>query len=169
MSVLSFRAGRAADAPALVGIINERLPEMRYAGLVDVHEDTARKLFAQAAFRHGHTNDGGCWLEVAESDRGIEAFILGALARVYHIGTKLCAQDMFIIGRKDCAPAALDRLVSGYVDWAASNPRVADIHLSWSDALPDGSRFASVCKRRGFILCGENYRRTPPMAAKEAA
>lgn len=166
---LTFRAGRATDAPALVAIIKERLPEMRYAGLSEVHDDVARKLFAQAAFRHGGTNDGGCWLEVAESERGIEAFILGTLSRVYHIGTRLCAQDMFIIGRSDCPPRALDRLIEGYVGWASENPRVIDINISWSDALPDGHRFGAVFRRKGFVLCGENYRREAPVVVEEAA
>lgn len=156
---VTFRPGRAIDAPAIVDILVERQPDTRYQGIAHVDTDYARKMFAQAAFRHGHTNEGGCWLEVAESERGIEAFMLGLLSRVQLVGKKLVAQDALLIGRRDCAPSAMSRLIDGYIGWASSNPRVIDINLSWSDALPTGQRFGAVFKRKGFVLCGENYRR----------
>lgn len=168
-SALTFRAGRATDAPELAELVTTRLPDTRFKGLTEVHPDVARKLFAQAAFRHGHTKDGATWLQVAESERGIEAFILAGLSRIYLVGTKLCAQDMFLLGRKDCSPLALDHLIAGYVDWASGCPDVVDIHLSWSDALDTGSRFGSVFQRKGFVLCGENYRLTRATENRRAA
>lgn len=156
---LTWRAGRAIDAPALVGIVTLRQRQTRFAGVCDVDELHARKLFAVAAQRHGGTNEGATWLQVAESARGIEAFILGTLARVYLVGRKLVAQDVFLLGCDDSDPRTILPLVRSYIGWAQDNPRVVEINLSWSDALPGAERFAALYEREGFVRCGGTFRR----------
>jgi hypothetical protein len=170
----ALRPARAIDVPAVVDILVERQQDSRFAGIVDVDVAHARKLLAQAAFRHGGTHDGGTFFMVAESDRSIEAFLLAALSRVLLVGDKLCAQDILLLSRRDLpardAMRTTNRLIDEYVAWATANPRVADIHLSWSDTLPSGERIGALFARKGFIPCGQNYRRSDTaIAAKEAA
>lgn len=154
-----IRPATASDAFRLVDIIVERHPETRYAGHVDIDEDVARKMFAQAAFRHGHTNEGGTWLQVAVNGDDIEAFMFGILGRVYHVGTKLCASDVFLIGRKTASPRSLAKLLDGYIGWAAGNPKVHEIGLSWADTIPGNEGIMDLYRRKGFVLGAQSFRR----------
>lgn len=153
------RPGKSADAFALAAILEERQADTRYAGHASVDPKLARQLFAQAAMRHGHTNDGGMFLMVHETRGEIDAFILGALTRIYMVFDKFAATDVFLLGKRDCDPRALNPLVDAYITWAEANPRVHEIGLSWADTLPNSRRITKSFIRRGFTLCGETYRR----------
>lgn len=156
---MKVRAALSIDAPALVEILVERHPDTRFAGIAGVDQPYARRLLAGAIHRHGHTNEGGCWVEVAEKAGRIEAFIFGALSRAYLVGDRLVAQDCLLVGRLGADPRALPLLLDGYVGWATGNPRVIETQLSHTDILPNSRRFAPVYTRRGFIPCGNIYRR----------
>lgn len=154
-----IRPGKSVDAFALTDIIVERHPDTRYAGEVGIVEQDARRLFAQAAQRHGQTNEGGMFLMVNEVDGNVDAFILGTLTRIYIIGDKLGATDLFLLGRKSASPRVLLRLFDAYVEWAEANPKVYEIGASWADTIPGNDGIRAAFKRRGFSLCSETYRR----------
>ena len=155
-----MRPARTIEAFALVELLREQHARSRYAGLVEIDPTYARRMLSQAIQRNGHTHDGGALVNVIEGEDGsIVAFMVGVLNRVYHIGTALCAQDMFLVA-SDRAPAtASRRLLKAYIDWAAANPRVLEIILSHTDALPEGERMGQVYERLGFQRCGGIYRR----------
>lgn len=155
-----LRPGRAIDAPAIVGLLAERVADTCYAGRDEVDDAYARKLISQAAFRHGHTNDGGMFLMVAEdADNQIAAFMLGSLGRVYGVGRKLCATDHYLLGRRDASALILGRLFMAYLEWAMANPRVIEIGASWSDAVPGSQAMGPFYERNGFTPCAQTYRR----------
>lgn len=155
-----MRPARTIEAFALVELLREQHARSRYAALGDIDPTYARRLLAQAIQRHGHTTDGGTQVNVIEAEDGsIAAFMVGVLNRVYHVGNALCAQDMFLVAG-DRAPALASRtLLNAYVEWASSNPRVLEINLSHTDALPEGDRMGAVYERLGFERCGGIYRR----------
>lgn len=155
-----IRPGKAADAFGIVDVLQERHAETRYAVDVPIDPQAARKLFAQAAQRHGGQHEGSTFLMVSEANGEIEAFMLGQLSRVYMIGEKLCASDCFLIGRKRARPRILLQLLDRYIAWAEGNPKVYEIGLSWADSIPGNEGIIDVYERRGFELCARTFRRT---------
>ena len=154
-----IRPAKSIDAFALVDILKERYPEMRYAGQVAIDEVAARRLFAQAVQRHGGTTEGATFLMVSEREGVIDAFMLGMLSRVYMIGDMLSASDVFLIGKRGCDPRAVTGLIDRYLEWADGNPRVYEVGLSHADTIPGSERIIDVFKRRGLTLCATTYRR----------
>lgn len=165
-----IRPARHMDAFALVDILVERQKDSRYAGRVAVDEPYARKFLSSLIQRHGGTNEGGSFVMVSEDSAGqVEAFVAGALDRIYMIGDRLGAQDVFLIGRKGCPPRALTRLFDEYVAWAASNPKVLEIGASHGDVIEGGDAFGPYFERAGFIKCGTLYRRDNAPIGEELA
>jgi hypothetical protein len=123
-----------------------------------VDTEYAHRLVAQCVQRHGHTTDGGSWVMVCEKDDTVEGFIIGLLDRVYHIGKRLCAYDLFLY----CTPRSgrdMAALVDSYFGWADNNPRVGFVKASWTDAVKGASRMGKFYQRKGFELIGEIYER----------
>lgn len=167
---MNIRPARAIDAPAIAEMFAARVQDSTYAERDEVDVPLARKLFANAAFRHGHTNEGGTFLMVAEDDDGkIAAFILGSIGRVYGIGKKLSASDHYLVGRADVSARTFAALFDAYVDWASSNPRVIEIGASFSDAFPGAEAMGSLYARRGFSPCATTFRRIVPVQSKAEA
>lgn len=165
-----IRPGKSIDAFAITDIVLERHPDTRYFGHVGIDEQAARRLFAQAAQRHGGTNDGASWLMVNEVDGAVDAFILGMLTPIYVIGDKLGATDIFLLGRKSASPRTLMRLMDGYIGWAEKNPKVYEIGLSWANTIQGGEKFARHFEARGFTLTSQTYSRVNmPPQSREAA
>ncbi len=165
-----YRPARSIDAPALVDILKERHAETRYGSDVRIDEVIARKVFAHAAQRHGGTNEGAMFLMVAEQGDGtIDAFMLGHLARIYMVGDKLVATDLFLIGHRNCDPRCMNGLIEHYLAWAEENPKVHEIVLSWSDAVPESGAINALYERKGFTLCGTSYRRDARVGAERNA
>lgn len=167
---MKLRPARAIDAPRLADLLQARFPETRYAEASGLDMALARRTFAHAAQRHGHTNDGGTFLMLAEADDGeIDAFIMGVLGRTYLVGTTLTAQDYFLLGRKDCSPRALPALQDAFLAWAMGNPRVVEIMTTWTDILPGAERIERAWARKGFERCGGIMRRFTPAQPEELA
>lgn len=155
-----IRPANSVDAFALTELLQQTYAQSRYFGEVGFNHEIARRLFAQSAQRHGGTNDGATFLLVSERDGTIEAFILGALQRIYMVLDGLCASDVFLIAGPDANPRAMQRLIDGYIDWAEANPKVYEIGLSWADTVPGSEIVTAAFERRGFKLCAKTYRRT---------
>lgn len=150
-----MRRARTTDVFAMVDLLVEQQARSRYAGEVEVDEPYTRKLLAQAIQRNGGTTDGSSLVNVIEDDNGkIEAFMVGVLNSVYFIGNRLCAQDMFLVARPNASPLAAVRLIRAYIDWAEGNPKVYEIALSHTDALPEGNRMGPIYGRFGFRKSG---------------
>jgi hypothetical protein len=155
---MKMRAARFTDAPELAKILAERQADSRYAGAVEVDEPYARKLVAAAIGRHGGQNEGACFVMVAaDKDDRAQAFIFGQLVRVYAVGNKLAASDVFLIGRKGVSGFQLDRLFDAYVKWAEANPKVYEIGASHANTIAGSERFKAVFQRRGFTKVGEVF------------
>lgn len=156
-----MRPARFIDTPRIVELLIAQQKRSRFADAVAVDEGHARKLVSAMIQRHGGIHDGATCCYVIESDEGIvEAFIFGMLDRVYHIGDMLTAIDVFLVCTEKAPLTAMQRLLSAYMDWAQANPKVFEIQLSWTDALPTGERMAALYERKGFVKSGEIFRRS---------
>lgn len=157
------------DTIRLAELLEDQHPRSRYAGAVEVDVAHTRRMLAQAIQRNGHTHDGGALVMVIEDEAGVVvAFIVGVLSRVYHIGTMLCAQDMFLVAAESAPPLSAMRLLSAFIGWAERNPRVLEIQLSHTDVLPEGERMAPIYERMGFTRCGAIFRRDNPNFQQKA-
>lgn len=165
---MTLRPARSVDVFDMAGLLEMQQARSRYAGKVAVDSAYARKLLAQAVQRHGGTHDGGTLVNVIENREGVICgFCVGVLNRVYHIGDMLAAQDMFLVASPSAPKMAARRLLSAYIEWAAPNPDVYEIHLSHTDALPEGNRMGTVYERMGFTKCGGIFRRDAKVLGTE--
>lgn len=153
------RAATMADLPAVYGLVAEMHARSKYAGDTEVDQQTVRAIFMQAVQRHGGKNNGATWFVVEEDDGQIIGFMLGILQRLYLICNRLEAQDMFLYVADGASPRAAPRLLSSYVEWAESCPKVGAIKLSYTDALGvDGEKLGALYERRlGFASHGAIY------------
>lgn len=157
---MKLRPARHVDAFRIVELLVAKQAQSIYAGRVAVDEPAARKLIASLIQRHGASIDGASCVFVVEDDtETVCAFIIGALSRVYLIGDKLVAQDMFLVADKGAPVAAHSKLIDAYVEWAESCPKVVEIYLSWTNAVGAGEAMGAVYERKGFTCCGAIYRR----------
>lgn len=166
-----LRPARFVDVPRLVEMLADAHGKSRYAGKVNVDAGYARKLLAQLVQRHGHTNHGGsCVFVVEGGDGAVCGLVVGILERVYMIGDQLAANDLFLVVNKNAPISAMKQLIGAYLDWADNNQNVAEINLSWTNALATGERMSKLYKRLNFTKCGEVFcRRSEPVALEMAA
>ena len=154
-----IRPGKMADIVRIRELFIEMHAASKYAGVVEIDLMTLQKALMTFMMRNGHTNDGGCIVTVSEDDGVVEGFMVGMLDRIYHIGDKFSANDIYLYASPRCSPLAVGKMIDAYLAWAQANPKVHEIALSWSDALPFASRMAKVYERKGFSRCGEIFER----------
>ena len=165
-----IRPAKFIDTPRLVELLCEMQRRSKYAGHVGVDEKAAHTLIAQAIQRHGGSHYGASLVMVAEQDEQVEGFIIGMLDRVYHIGDRLSAQDLFLYCTELAQPRDFLRLFNAYLNWASVIPKVWEIKASWTDTLPDAAEIGRLYERLGFQQCGAIYERTAlPHVVKEKA
>ncbi len=152
-----IRAAKFADVPRIVELMIEMQSVSKYRDVSDVDEREAHHLAASCIQRNGHTTSGGAWVQVVERDGVVEGFMIGLLDRVYHIGKKLTAIDLFLYCSPRAPKTAMPTLVNGYLAWAENNPRVATIKASWTDAVPGAERMSGLYARKGLTKIGEIF------------
>lgn len=168
----TIRPARFVDVNALVDMLVEQQRGSIYAGKVAVDKDHTRKMLAAMIHRHGGIHDGGTCVYVAtDGVSEVCGFVVGVLARVYHIGVELMAQDAFLVVTKKAPRAAATQLLEAYIAWAEASPKVREIQLSHSAAIPGSERIGTLYRRKGFAPFGQSFRREvqAQSATKEAA
>jgi hypothetical protein len=155
-----IRAATMSDLPRLYDLLLEMQSKSKYAGVVDVDEATAKSLLLNMVRKHGGTNNGSSCFFVIEAFGKIEGFIIGMLDRVYHIGNRLMANDIYLYCTKNAPKMGWSKLIDAYVSWALSNPKVHEIKGSWQDALgSNGEIMDKAMQRKGFRRCGMIWER----------
>lgn len=155
-----IRKAAFSDTQRILDLLLEMQRLSKYAPDVDVDQITARSLVATAIQRNEGKHQGGTIVLVEEKDGQIEAFIIGILDRVYHIGNRLQANDLFLFATPKASRTAATRLIDGYIEWALANPKVAKIMLSWTDALGvDSDKIERLYAKKGFHRVGGIWER----------
>jgi hypothetical protein len=155
-----IRAASHSDLPRLRDLLLEMQRVSKFYPDIDVDQPTARSILLTGVQRHGGLTLGGANVQVVEKNGQVEAFMLGMLDRVYHIGNRLQANDIYLYATQAAPKTAAVQLLKGYIAWALGNPKVAKIMLSWTDALGvDGEKLARVYEKLGFHRVGEIWER----------
>lgn len=164
-----IRPATPADIPVLMKMLHEMHGASKYLGRADVSDKAAEQALLAMLAQHGQIRPGGTFLVIAEQDGKPVGFTAGVLDRVYHILNKLVAYDAFLYVREGAQAAHTFRLIDSYVEWASSSPKILEIKLSWSDALPGAERIAPLYQRKGFAKVGETFEMRMDAAPQEAA
>lgn len=157
-----IRDARFTDIPSIVMVLQDSMARSHYAsktaGEIDVAE--AKRLLVTAIQRHGHKNGGGCWVQVSETRGVVTGFILGTLARVYAVGTKLMATDLFWLATPMAEPRDAVALMRGMVAWAESCPHVVEVKCGTTNTInDDAGKAGKVLQRLGLAPYGNIYRK----------
>lgn len=156
-----IRTARFADTHAIVRFLQACHARSHYAkdGIVSVDVDEAKRLVATGISRHGHTKIGGCWVQIAEQDGNIDGLMFATLARVYSIGDKLMATDLFWVVNEHAAPGDGLALMRNMIDWATNNPNVFEIHIAASAVIDGNTELTGrLLKRMGMQEYGRIHR-----------
>lgn len=163
-----IRPARFTDQPAIERLIRGQHSASKYAGRVGIADKALEALVLGMIAQAGQNGPQGSHVAVAVRDGKVTGFVAGVLDRVYHVGDRLTANDLFLVNSGSLADTL--GLVDSYVGWARSNPRVIEIMLSWSDALPGAEGIAALARRKGFVKSGEMFemRLDVPAMAEQA-
>jgi hypothetical protein len=155
-----IRPANFSDIPAIVTLVLSGFEQSHYAKEkeVGVHVPELKKLLVAGVGRHGYKNGGGTWVQVAETEGVVTGFIFGTLARVYAIGDKLMATDLFWYCNPVTSPKDAVGLLDGMREWAKSCPDVVEIKCGATAALGDPERVGKLLVSKGFEPYGGLYR-----------
>lgn len=144
------------DIPPLMALLRSSHERSKYAGRVKLVEKAMEQLLVGLVAGQRQHGPQSSFIQVVEHDEKIVGFMAGSLNRVYNIGDKLCAADLFLVNEGKNLKDTL-ALIDGYIKWAKSNPKVIEIGLSWSDALPNAEDIANIYRRKGAHRVGEQF------------
>lgn len=164
-----IRRALVHDIPAIEEMISEMLAASKYAGRMKLRAKDMRQMLMSLWQSQNRPGIGGSYLRVAERDGKIVGFMAGILQAVYFVGDKLAAEDVYLYVRPKGGATTASRLVDDYSAWAHANPKVIEVKLSWTDALPGASRIGDLYERKGFSRSGAIYDRAPDVAQEIAA
>ncbi len=155
-----IRPATMADLPGVYDLVREMHERSKYFPDVGIDSQTVRSLVMQSVQRHGGKNNGSTHFVVSDEGGELTGFMLGALQRVYLIGDRLEAQDVYLYVREGASPRAAFGLINSYLDWAESCPKVATVKLAYTDAInADEKRIGGLYERKGFKIIGAMYER----------
>ncbi len=153
------RKAKFGDIPRLTELLEQGYQRSKYRDRGSVSTKEIKALLVNAIQRHGLTSAGGACVFVSEHQGVVDGFIAGLLDRVYHIGDKLSATDLFLYVAPDGSPTSAGGLIDAFVDWALDNEAVVEIRLAATDIIQDYERTAALYRRKGFIQTGVIYER----------
>lgn len=154
-----IRRAEFGDVPRLVEILSAAHARSPYNGIVNIDIKEAKALLVNSIQRHGGQRIGSTFVEVAERYGTVEGFIVGLLQRVYHIGDRLTASDLFWIGTSAIHPRDAARLMKRMIAWAEACPGVVEIQCGATDAAADSKRTGQLLLHMGLTPFGGIYRK----------
>lgn len=157
-----------SDIPALMAIMEDSLQRSKYAGRGHIVQKASEQMFTSMIAAQKQNGPGASFVQVVEKEGKVVGFMAGVLNRVYNIFDKLCAADVFLVNHSGAIKDTLS-LIDNYIAWAKRNPKVIEIGLSWSDAIPHSSEIANIYRRKGGHRVGEQFEIRVDMASEEAA
>lgn len=164
-----MRKATFQDAPAIMQLLRDQHTRSKYASRCRIAEPQLQHLVTSMIAQQGQIGPQGTCVFVCDNAAGEPvAFIAGILDRVYMIGAKLKAQDLFFCNEGGSVKDTL-QLLDGYVNWARSIRAVLEINVSWNDTMPGADRVAQLYARKGFRKSGEIFEIATDEAQEVAA
>lgn len=156
-----IRDAKAVDIISIIALLHTAFAKSHYSAsnLCQIDVAETKRLLLNALSRHGGRNGGSCFLQVAEHDGKITGMILGTLQRVYGIGNRLLATDMFWISLDEGGPMDGVILMRNMISWAWSSPAVVEIRCGATAAISDDpERAGGLLKTLGMTQYANLYR-----------
>ena len=157
-----LRRATFSDLPRLLELMVETHARSKYADRgISLDQTVARTILQAALSRNGMQMETAMLLNVVVKDGEVEGFMIGVLQRVHSVCNRLEAQDMWLSCSERAPRGAMQKLIDAYIEWADTNPKVAEISLSWTDVVKgvDGDALGKVYQRKGFTRAGEIWKR----------
>lgn len=154
---MSVRAAKFGDIPRLHELMEEAFLGSIYADRGSIDEKVCKGLFMSSMQKHGGPYAGSTLVNVAERNGAVEGFLLGMLDRVYHVGDKLMATDVYFWGSGRSDPRDMLRLLDQFEKWAEASPLCIEIKLGATNAFGDYERVGELYRRKGYQQCGVIY------------
>jgi hypothetical protein len=156
-----IRNAQFVDIHAMTFFLQECHARSHYAkgGLVNVDVAETKRLLGAGLGRHGHKGIGSCWLQVADNDGSIDGLMYATLARVYAIGDKLMATDLFWATSDRARPTDALTLMKNMINWAKSCPLVVEVRCGVTTVISDKPEATGrLLKTMGMQDYGAMYR-----------
>lgn len=160
-----IRDASFSDVPAMIQVLQTAYDSSHYAksGVVKVDPEAARQLLMHALWTHGKTNEGSCFVQVADNGAALTGLIVGTLARVYAIGDKFLASDLFWVANDGSSPRDAIGLMRRMLGWAWSSPHVIEVKCGTTAVIDgDPAQAGKILQRLGMSLYGNLYRMERP-------
>jgi hypothetical protein len=155
------RDAKFADVPAIVDLLILQFRKSHYHrdGVVNVDEAETKRLLVTSIQRHSGKIGGSTFVQVAETDGMVTGLILGTLARVYSIGDKLMATDLFWTANGNVDPRDPVKLMQNMVAWAWESPHVIEVRVGATSVIEERpERVGAALERIGMERYGLIYR-----------
>lgn len=162
-----IRAARHTDLKALEKLIRQQHAESNLAGRVGISDKALEALLLSLFAGQMQRSVGATLVMVALRDGKVTGFIAGSLQRLYQIGDKLEANDVFFVNTG--SPADAFAMVNAYLEWATGNRKVLEVRMGWTDSIPGAERIVSLLKRKGLRKSGEVWSLSTDAVQAEAA
>lgn len=154
-----IRTANFADIHGILGLLEYAYGLSVYAGeKVQIDQKEAKRLLLQSISRHGGTNGGATFVQVAEGNGQINGLIVGVLNRVYAIGNRLSATDLFWIAGPTVEPHEPMKLMRNMIDWAWKSPHVVEVKCGVTAVIQDPDGAGKILERIGMKQFGNLYR-----------
>jgi hypothetical protein len=148
---MSIRPAKFIDIPEILGLMVGAHAVSKYRDRDQINKAAAKSLIQNSIQRHGLKAAGGSCVFVTHE---VDGFLIGLLDNLYHVGTKLCAQQVFYYCRPGCHPQDAIGLIGEYVAWASGIPNVLEIRNDVTDFCGDVDKVEALYSRCGFKRCG---------------
>lgn len=154
-----IRPAKFGDIPRLLALLHEMHARSVYRDRDEIDDREAKSILMSAIQNDGGGAQSRTRVLVAERDGTVEGFIVGVTERVYHIGRRYWATDLWFYVSGRGGPRDAPELRDGFLAWADGNPHVIDIKPAVTNAIVDDRRAGRLWERRGFVRCGSIYSR----------
>lgn len=152
---MTVRPARFADALAIERLIRNQHIQSKYADRVTINVKALDQLVLGLIAGMTQQGPGATHVTVLEEEGEVVGFVAGVLNRVYNIGNRLVSNDLFLVNEGKAG--GIFKLIDAYIAWASANPKVIEIGLSWTDAIPGADRLSKIYQRKGFDQIGEHF------------
>lgn len=150
------RDAKFSDIPAMRSVLRWAYERSIYAreGSAKMDDAEATRLLAFAVQKHG----GEAFVQVSETDGEVRGLVVGILSRVYSIGDRLMASDLFWVAREDVEPRDPRRLMKNMIAWGKANPSVVEIRCGATAVMQDPETAGRILESLGMASYGTIWR-----------
>lgn len=155
-----IRDANFTDIPSIVSLLRDAYQKTHYArsGIASIDEKETKRLLVQAIQRHNGVNGGACFVQVSVTNGQVRGLIFGTMTRLYSIGDKLSATDLFWVCDPDVYPSDPAQLMRNMVAWAERSPACVEVKCGTTAIMQNPEAAGMILKRMGFEPYGRIWR-----------